>query len=247
MQTDWFLWIFIKWCFYEFLHFYLSYLSINCIRSCCCWQLKMIRCHWCLFVHLSLWVLSIKLRVLLLFRQLWAVYRNTHTILLRSFVVPPRKMMFTFVTATEKTNNNNNPSRLFQLCHTRHIYGARMPFNFYLPLIYVVDFCCSWCSDYEEVFYFYRALSNCNDCLTLRPRGSQQQQPCRCRCRCRSHRKIKVRTYWHRQSLIWNVLHIHANTHRDRKRENITIVGMFIVSFPFFNIVCWQTNKQTRT
>lgn len=137
MQTDWFLWIFIKWCFYEFLHFYLSYLSINCIRSCCCWQLKMIRCHWCLFVHLSLWVLSIKLRVLLLFRQLWAVYRNTHTILLRSFVVPPRKMMFTFVTATEKTNNNNNPSRLFQLCHTRHIWCSDA-----IQLLFTANLCC---------------------------------------------------------------------------------------------------------
>lgn len=88
-----------------------------------------------------------------------------------------------------------------------------------------------------------RTISNCNDCLSHRCHVHKRQ------CRCRSHRKIKVRTYWHRQSLkratySQNNKHKHTHTQTYRKRENITI-GMFIVSFPFLNIFCWQTNKQT--
>lgn len=105
-----------------------------------------------------------------------------------------------------------------------------------IQLLFTVNLCCWFCTAVHASYcmrsivvhtfihsintYDDGTISNCNVCLTQLPCSQNKNK----KCRCRSHRKTKVRTYWHKQSLKRatysqnNTHNITTQTHIYRKR-----------------------------
>lgn len=141
-----------------------------------------------------------------------------------SFIVPTQNDVY--ICNRREEDGKKAYHGCFRCCvRTIHAYinGVWMPFNFYLPLIYVVGF---FLLQFMQLllerscilssYTMIRTISNCNDCLSHRCHVHKRQ------CRCRSHRKIKVRTYWHRQSLkraTYSQNNKHKHTHKLTAKE----------------------------